>query len=64
MRVDDFVDVRRCDAAVPNGVGIHDNRGADFALFEASGFIGADAIARDAALGQLGFECAVKLRFA
>src|SRR5579863_8988088 len=64
VRVDDFIDVREGDAAVPDGVGIHDHRRADFALLEASGFIGADAIAGDVALGQLGFEYAMKFRFA
>lgn len=62
--VDDFIDVGEGDAAVPDRVGIHDHRGADFALFEAAGFIGADAIAGDAAIGQLRFERAMQFRFA
>ena len=45
VRIDDFVDICGSHAAVPNGVGIHHDRGADFTLLQASGFICAHFLA-------------------
>jgi hypothetical protein len=43
MALDDLGDVGFRDAAVPHGVGIHDDRRTVFALIEAAGFVGAHA---------------------
>jgi hypothetical protein len=43
MTLDDLGDVGFRDAAVPHGVGIHDDRRTVLALIEAAGFIGAHA---------------------
>jgi hypothetical protein len=62
VRFDYFIHVFGADASVPNGFGINDYGWAEFALIEASGFIGADVL--DTALGELGFEQALQFALA
>src|ERR1700685_1030731 len=64
MRVDDFIDVRGCHAAVPNCVWIHDNRWADLALLQTSGLICAHLVAGNPSLAQLFLEYAMKFGLA
>ena len=52
--VNNFVDVLGLDAAIPDGFGVDHDRGAQFTLVEASGFVGAHVF--NTTLGQLGFE--------
>jgi hypothetical protein len=58
--LDDFVDIGRGYAAVPDGVGIDDNRRAMLALIEASRHVGAHALLQSAQ-GQLLFELKLQL---
>jgi hypothetical protein len=58
VRLNDFVDVFRTNAAVPDLIRINYNRRAEFALIEASGLIGANEF--HAALRKLRFEQALQ----
>ena len=59
---DDFVDVFGLDASVPDCFGVDDHRRAQFALIEATGFVGADIL--QSALRQLGLEEALQFALA
>jgi len=52
--VDDFVYVLGLDASIPDCFGVDHDRGAQFTLVEASGFVGAHVF--NATLCKLGFE--------
>ena len=62
VRVDNFVNVFGLDASVPDRFRINHHSWAQFALIQATGFIGADVF--DSALGQLGFEQALQFALA
>jgi hypothetical protein len=62
VRFDDFVHIFGLHAAIPDGFGVNDDGGAEFALIEAAGFVGAHHL--DAALGELGFEEALEFALA
>ena len=50
VRIDNFIDVRGSNAAIPNAVRIYDHRGTNLALIEASRFVGAHFAVGNAAL--------------
>jgi hypothetical protein len=62
VRVDDFVYVLGLDASIPHGFGVNHDRGTQFTLVEASGFVGAHVF--NATLRQLGFEQALQFALA
>ena len=60
---DDLGHVFDCDAAVPDGFGIDDDRGSVFALLQASGLVNADTDGEACGLHRI-FEAGVELAFA
>jgi hypothetical protein len=55
MGIDDFIHLGFGNVAVPDGLGIHDDRRSVLALIEASGLVGADT-ALESAFGEFLFE--------
>ncbi len=56
MQLHDLVDVGFGDASIPDCLRVNNDRRTVFALFKASGLIGAHNVATDPVLGQLLFE--------
>jgi hypothetical protein len=62
VRFDNFVDVFRFDASVPDCLGVNHDRRAQLALIQATGFVGADIF--QSALRQFGLEEALQFALA